>query len=354
VNHKVHLSFKDVLLVPFDEDFCQIESRNNPDISVCLGDNKKIKIPILSSPMDSITGPEMAIALNKAGALGVLTRYINKTDSEKEINEARQINDVITVRKAIEQNGLNNIIATAIGVRTDVEELAKKLVDNGANVLCIDIANGNHVFVQKTLSKIVKLKESYNNLTVIAGNVATGKAAIRLFEHGADVVKIGIGSGAACSTRRIVGFGCPQFTAVLDCAEARDKKNYQNLKFISDGGIRYPGDAVKALWAGADFVMMGYVFAGHDESPKIDGKTVYRGMSSRNVSGRTDIAAEGVSFAVSCNGPVERTVSDWAASIRAGLSMANANNIIELRRNVTAIRVSTMSNEESDPIHSGE
>lgn len=345
VNHKVHLSFKDVLLVPYDDDFCQIKSRNDPDISVNLNVDKKLKIPIMSSPMDSVTGPDMAIALNKAGALGILTRYINNENE-------RQIEDVKLVKQNTDSH--NNIIATAIGVKTGVEELSTKLVDSGANLLCIDIANGNHIFVQKVLAHVCKLRDSYKDLIIMAGNVATGKAAIRLYEHGANVIKIGIGSGAACSTRRIVGFGCPQFTAVLDCAEARDKKNYKDLKFVSDGGIRYPGDAVKALWAGADCVMMGYVFAGHDESPKINGQVVYRGMSSRNVSGRTDIAAEGVSFKVSEKGPVERTVNDWAASIRAGLSMANANNIEELRRNVTAIRVSTMSNEESDPVHSGE
>jgi IMP dehydrogenase len=189
-----------------------------------------------------------------------------------------------------------------------------------------------------------------DSITLIAGNVAVGESALRLVDCGADCIKVGIGPGAVCSTRRVTGYGIPQFSAILDCAEILDIKGYNNIRIIADGGLRHPGDAAKAIWAGADAVMAGYIFAGYEQCPKIDGDYFYRGMSSRNVSQRHDIAAEGVSIKVDSKGSVSTLIQEWSASLKSACSMANAWNLQELRRNVEAIRVSTMSNAESDPV----
>jgi len=343
VDHTVHLSYKDVLLVPYDEDFCSILSRNDPDISTEICPGKTIGNPLISAPMDSVTGFEMMVALSKCGSLGVLTRHINK-NNEKEI----QVEDIKRVKEVIAGYGYNGHkhIACAIGVKNGVVEHSRMLCDAGVNIICLDIANGNHIFMQKALENISKLKDRYD-LSIIAGNVATPLSAQRLIDNGADTIKIGIGPGAACTTRRVVGFGVPQFTAVLNIANA--VKN-SGVKIIADGGVRNSGDAIKAIWAGADTVMSGYVFAGHNECPTFDGKRMYRGMSSRTVHGRSDVAAEGVCMEMEEKGPICNTVQNYCAAIKAACSMANARNLNELRQNVRAVRVSTMSNEESEPV----
>lgn len=279
----------------------------------------------------------MAMTLNRHGSLGILTRYINDPDEHQ-----KQLKDVTAVRKFTKGN-----VAVAIGVKDNSIYAAQALCDAGATIICLDIANGNHKFMEYALKHL--RRNLHDSVTLIAGNVAVGESAVRLADSGADCIKIGIGPGAVCTTRRVTGFGVPQFTAILDCAEALDIRGH-SVSLIADGGVRHPGDAVKALWAGADAVMAGYIFSGHKECPRINGDLMYRGMSSRNVSGRTDIAEEGVSVKVSDRGSVLQTLKEWSASIKAACSMANANNIFELRRNVEAIRVSTMSNSESDPV----
>lgn len=338
---KVHLSFRDILLVPHDEDFCSVLSRKDPDISTEVCVNKKINIPFISAPMDSVTTVEMCIALDNLGCLGIYTRHIN--DDNERTKQAKAVKQI--------KQAVKNHVACAVGVRNHIHEHVKYLCDVGMDIVCLDIANGNHAYMQNALKEIRKFKDSYN-LSIIAGNVASGPSAIRLANEGADCIKIGIGPGAACSTRRVTGFGVPQFTAILDCAHAIHNENLTHVRLIADGGIRHAGDITKAIWAGANSVMMGWVFAGHDECGQHSGKRQYRGMSSRTVSKRDDIAAEGVVVNVANKGPVKDTVTEYAAALRASCSMANAMNLDQLRSNAKAIRVSTITHEESDPVRS--
>lgn len=343
IDKTVHLSFKDILLVPYDDDFCTVKSRSDPDISTEVCPGKKINIPLISSPMDSITERAMAIAMNKTGGLGVHTRYINdKDDLKKKLSAIRALNDRSDCPYP----------ACAVGVVPErgVYEHVRQLCEAGLKIVCLDIANGNHIFMRDALKAVDKLKQQFG-LSVMAGNVASGKAAKRLYEHGADAIRVGIGSGAICTTRRIVGFGIPQLTAIMDVRETFNPL-VDKVSIIADGGIRNSGDVCKALWAGADAVMSGFIFAGHDECPKFVGMSMYRGMSSRTVSQRSDVAPEGVCFEVKRKGPVEPTIRDYAAAIRASLSMANAMTLDAFRKKVKAIRVSTVSNEESDPVRS--
>lgn len=350
INYKIHLSYKDILLVPYDKGVCTIESRSDPVINTSLGSIASLQIPIISAPMDTVTGVNMAIAMSNLGALGIYTRHIN--DSKEEEKQCSAI------EKIRSQVGTNGNVACAIGVKCDVYKRTENLIKAGQiNILCLDIANGNHIFMLDAIKEVRKLQGKYPFL-IMAGNVATPRAALRLVEAGANIVKIGIGPGGACTTRRVTGFGVPQLTAVMQCSDAV-KSKYDNVKIVADGGIRHSGDVVKAIWAGADAVMMGYALAGHDESPQVSNvpksevgipKRMYRGMSSRTVSSRFDIAAEGVCFEIPNRGPVKSTITEYAAAIKSACSYANAMNLQELRDNVYAIRVSTMSQEESDPI----
>lgn len=339
VDQRVHLSFADVLLCPYEDDFCTIESRNIPDLSSSVCTGVALKVPIITAPMDSVTTAEMAIAMHKCGGLGIHTRFINQDDElEKQIVGVKQIAST------------GALAACAVGVKgsphKSVYDHVQVLCDFGLKIVCLDIANGSHIFMARAIESIIKLKDKYG-INIIAGNVATGISARRLANCGAGAIKIGIGGGAICVTRRVTGFGVPQFTAILECVDALTGLD---VCVIADGGIRNSGDMVKALWAGADCVMSGFLFSGHDECPNFNGQKQYRGMASRTVSRRDDVAPEGVCINVEEKGPVENTMRELASALRAGLSMGNARNLKELRENVRCIRVSTMSNDESDPI----
>lgn len=335
IDRNVHLSYQDVLLVPYDDDFCSVMSRKDPDISTFICPGKKLEVPLVSSPMDSITEKEMAVAMNNCGALGVITRYIN---------DANELQKQISQVKYVKQHSTKGYVAAAVGVKNNAYEHVAALCDAGLNIVCFDIANGNHVMMRDAIRSVLSLKDRYN-LSIIAGNVATGKSAVRLAECGADSIKCGVGSGAICSTRLVTGMGVPQFTALLDVSQALFKSG--GACIIADGGVRLSSDVSKAIWAGADTVMSGFIFAGCQECPSIDGKRIYRGMASRVVSGRTDVASEGVSMTVPQKGSVVDAVSEYTAALRATCSMGNAMNLQELRKNVRAIRVSTMSHNES-------
>ncbi len=332
VNEEIMLSYDDILLVPYDQTPCSVRSRKDPDISTEVCPGVKIDIPIVSSPMDTITGSKMAVAMNNLGGLGILTRRINDPHRKD-----AQLKEVISVS----ESECCGHTACAIGVIECSHDYVKELLDCGLKILCIDIANGMHEFMQKAVYSVRGLKEHYD-FSIIAGNVATGNAALQLAGWGVDCVKVGIGCGACCTTRIVTGFGVPQLSAVLSCAEAvKDLP----VSIMADGGCETSGDIVKALWAGADSVMLGHMLCGHDESPMGDR---YRGMSSRTVHQRTDVASEGIDIKVAHKGSVKDTIDELAASIRAGCSLANAMSLSDLRSNVHAIRVSPIGVHESD------
>jgi IMP dehydrogenase len=293
--------------------------------------------------MDSVTGAEMAIAMEDAGGLGIYTRHIGR-DDELEL----QIEAVKKIKSSVMEH-----VAIAIGVKCNVEQRVKTLVDMGANIICLDAANGNHVMMLKAIETVASIKNKNPHISIIAGNVVTPMACQRLINAGAGALRIGMGSGAICSTRLVTGFGVPQLTAVYECAGVIHS---MGARCICDGGMRNTGDVAKAIWAGADTVMLGYMLSGHDQCPDVqscgENKKTYRGMASRSVSGRDDVAAEGVSINVRKKGDVRKTVKEIAAGLRSACTFANAMNLKQFRENIRAIRVSTLSNEETDTIPS--
>ncbi|MHB1315036.1 MAG: IMP dehydrogenase [Christensenellales bacterium] len=248
----------------------------------------------------------------------------------------------------------------AIGVGGDAMERAKALVEAKVDMLVVDTAHGHNVNVARQVNQI---KEAYPNIAVMAGNVATAAAAASLFDAGADCVKVGIGPGSICTTRVIAGIGVPQLTAVLDCAEEALKFG---RKIVADGGIKYSGDIVKALGAGAGAVMIGSLFAGTEESPGdieiYQGRSfkVYRGMGSTSamVKGSRDryfqedavkLVPEGVEGRVPFKGSLRDTVFQMVGGLRSGMGYIGVKTIDELRTNARFVRITNAGLTESHP-----
>lgn len=325
------LAFDDVLLVP---KYSDIESRKEIDISANLG-NIKFDIPIIASPMDTVTGAEMAIAIAHMGGLGIIHRYNTPLEQMQ------------LVERAILFGSEN--VGAAIGVTGDYLERAQILVDVGVKILCIDVAHGDHIGVKNAIRE---LRARYgNNIHIIAGNVATLEGFNHVAHWGADSIRVGIGGGSICSTRIQTGHGVPTLSSIMECAHS-----HHDIPLIADGGIKSSGDIVKALAAGADFVMLGSLLAGTDESPgnifEQDGKKykVYRGMASKEAQKDwkgSYSSFEGVSHRVSYKGSVRDIIDDLTRNIRSGLSYSGARNIAELRNKATFIKQSHAGQIES-------
>jgi IMP dehydrogenase len=235
------------------------------NLNIDLGNNLKLKIPFLSSAMDTITESNMAIAIAQKGGLGIIHRNLSINEQFKEIKKVKK---------------KNLIVGAAVGTADEDLTRTKSILDAGVDLIVIDTAHGHSEKVIKILNKISKIR---SKIPICVGNIASGEAALKLYNEGADILKVGIGPGSICTTRMIAGVGVPQITAIMNVKKILKKKN---IKIISDGGIKFSGDAAKALAAGADAIMMGSIFAGTEESPgkkyKYKNKYYksYRGMGS--------------------------------------------------------------------------
>jgi IMP dehydrogenase len=247
---------------------------------------------------------------------------------------------------------VSGLCGAAIGVAGDFEERSTALYDAGARVLCLDVAHGHHVLVERALKT---LKDIYgNDVHLMAGNVATLGGFNDLADWGADSIRCGIGGGSICTTRIQTGHGVPGFETILECAQSD-----RDAKIIIDGGIKNSGDIVKALAAGADFVMLGSLLAGTTESPGevvtyTDGskRKAYRGMASKKAQeawrGKSS-TPEGIATTVHYKGSVKNIIKDLVGGIKSGCSYSGAKNLKELRAHCHFIRQSAASKYESSP-----
>ncbi len=325
------ISFDDVLLVP---QYSDIESRKVLTTSNKLG-SIGLGLPIISSPMDTVTEVHMARAVDNHGGLGIVHRY-------------NSIDEQATMVRELSASICKNIGA-AIGVTGDFLERAQELVGSGANVICIDVAHGHHSMTREAL-RALKLTLG-QPVHIMAGNVATGKGACDLAEWGADSVRVGVGGGSICSTRLVSGHGVPTFQSVMDCVDAGCP-----IPIIADGGMKTSGDIVKALAAGADFVMLGSMLAGTDQSPGQvfdagDKKyKVYRGMASSeaqvNWRGKTS-TPEGISTTIPYKGDVNNILADIKGGIQSGMSYSGARTINDLQAKAQFIRQTPAGQAES-------
>ncbi len=326
---KIGLSYDDILLIP---NYSTVRSRIDVDLTTRATRHYKINLPIISANMDTITEFRMANEMRKFGALGIVHRF-NTIDEESNIVRELKDND-------------NDIIAASIGVSGDYKKRLEKLVESGANIICIDVAHGHHKLVKDT----IELCQKYD-VDSIAGNIATAEAAKFLCDCGADAVKVGIGPGSMCTTRINTGFGVPQITAIEEAYKVC--KDY-DVPIIADGGIKNSGDVAKALAVGAETVMSGALFAGCKETPGIVNKEGnfpnyklykrYRGsasLESKIIHKLEDKNIEGISVSVEYRGPIKYVIQNIEDGLRSALSYGGARNISEFRQKVSYIRVSS-------------
>lgn len=341
IREEVGYTFDDVLLVPKHS---SVKSREDVDLSTTLG-SIKLRLPILSANMDTVTESDMAIAMGRAGGAGVLHRFAKMNEVYKWCEQCRAANVPSIVSVGLDPDSVATV--KAVGMH--------KLID----AICIDVAHGDHERVVR-LTKY--LRENFFFPDIIAGNVATGLGAARLAHAGANVIKVGVGPGSVCSTRTMTGHGVPQLSAIDEVVKTlAQQKLDKNVTVIADGGIKTSGDIIKALAAGADCVMLGSLLAATDETPgdivTIDGLQYksYRGMASYEAQKekRPDRTprVEGVSAKIPLRGPVGSILNDLEAGIRSGLSYSGASNLFELRNNAEFIIITQNGVKESVPHH---
>lgn len=333
---RLGLTYNDTLLKP---QYSDIRSRSEVDIGNNLG-GKYFSTPIISAPMDTVTESKMAQTMYDSGGLGIIHRY-NTIPEQVKIAKS-------FLRKKRTTNGA--FVGAAVGVTGDYYERAQELIKVGVQVICLDIAHAHHILTKEAL---FSLKRDFDNVHFMVGNVASEEAFSDLSNWGADSIKVGIGGGSICSTRIKTGHGVPGLQAVADCSKA--KTNSQAL-LIADGGIKTSGDIVKALAAGADFVMLGSLLAGTDESPgKVydseNGKVkIYQGMASSEAQMKwkgSVSSREGISTTIPYKGSVKDIVEDLSIGIRSGFSYTGARNIRELWEKSQFMRQTTSGITES-------
>ncbi len=358
------LTFDDVLLKPGYAGF----SRSEIDLSTQLTKNIKLKAPLVSAPMDTVTESRLAIALGKAGGIGIIHRNLTIKDQAAEVAKVKEA---------------GQLVGAAVGSSPGYENRVKALVDAGVDVIVVDSAHGYSKFVIEATENI----KQNHKVDVIAGNIATAEGAEALIKAGADGLRVGMGPGAICTTRIVSGMGVPQLTAILESVSAAKKAG---VPVIADGGINYFGDITKALAAGASSVMMGRLFAATEEAPgdvveiatdhvparfrsivnddiDVYKFKAYRGMGSigamergkkissedefhgKSYSDKSVLVAEGVEGLVPSSGSLEEVATTMVESLHSGFYYVGAKTIPELWETAVLRRITNASLSESHP-----
>ena len=340
-NFSLALTYDDVLLVP---QYSEIDSREDVNLETHLTKNIKIKFPVISINMDTVTGVSMAVAMHQFGGTSFYPRFLSPTEQACEVEQV------------LNQNALT---IPAVGIKDIDFERVKLFANMALPAITIDIAHGH---MKRSIDFIKRIKKEYKKLEVIAGVIGTYEGARDLFEAGADAVRVGVGPGTICTTRKVTGFGVPQITATIEACKAA--KEYDRI-VITDGGTKYSGDIVKALDAGASAVVTGSQLAGTDEAPgeikEINGKKykAYNASTSATEKNkqfhkfRLDKTenytryVEGTESFVPYKGSVKDVLLVLEKGIRSGLSYSGAKNILEFHQKAKFIRVTPISVSEN-------
>ena len=357
---KKTLTYDDVQIVP---KYSELEHRGDVDLNTKLTKNYKLRIPIVASPMDSVTEYEMAYAMWNFGGIGFIHRFMS-------IEE--QSNMVGTLKKEIEKDWKGTkhlevsdetrewfetpLIGAAIGVTKDYVERTKELVFSGCNVILIDVAHGHHKLVKEALGRL--RNEVEGEFEIIAGCVATGEGTKDLCEWGADAIRVGIGNGSLCETRLRTGVGIPQVSAIIDCVTVADS---YDVPIIADGGIRNVGDVCKGLGCGADSIMLGSLLSGTKETPGEIEKVgqwpneqlfkKYRGSASLDskLDRGEDKNVEGNSKAVPYKGKIKRIIVDIIDGLKSSMSYVGAKDLIEFQTLAKFVKITPAGTIEAQP-----
>jgi IMP dehydrogenase len=341
------LTYDDVNIVP---KYSELESRGDVKLNTRFTKNTEITIPIVASPMDTVTELDMAREMMEWGGVGIVHRFMSIEKQAKMINELCYMpgTEHIIVNKASPR-------CAAVGVTGDYLERSQELFNNGCNVLLIDVAHGHHKLVGEAIEEI---KTRLEQIEVIAGSVATGEATKYLCEKGADAIRVGIGNGSLCETRIRTGVGIPQVFAIIDCVSIADD---YNVPIIADGGVRNIGDVCKGLACGADTIMLGSLLSGTKETPGTIEKIgkwpneqlhkKYRGsasLDSKKSRGHNK-NVEGNHKVIPYKGKVKRIINDIQDGIRSSFSYVGANTMDEFHSKVELMEVTMAGNLEGKP-----
>jgi len=374
-------TFDDLQLRP---KYSKVLSRVDCDLTTGFSHNGmfKIRIPIVSSPMDTVTEHEMAYQLWELGGVGFIHRFMTIEEQAEQVMYLREKfrewykyqphnrcmyenNNYVesntgfatTQLEPADGFAFQQMIACAIGVTGDYYERFLELHNRGVKTFLFDVAHGHHILLKRAVTKI--RKKYGDNVTLIGGSIATADAAKDLVKWRLDSVRVGIGNGSLCETRIRTGVGIPQASAI---AEVYRVLKGSGISIIADGGIRTPGDAAKAIALGADMVMMGSLFAGTKETP---GRLIrvgnfpdeqlfkqYRGSASQSSKldrGENDNNIEGNSKLIPYKGKVKRIIESITDGIKSSMSYVGAENIEEFRKNAEFVRVTRAGQLEAQP-----
>jgi len=338
IEEDIKLDFKDVLIRPKRS---TLRSRSEVSLereyTFRHSSQKWAGVPIIAANMDHTGTFEMATALTQHKLLTALNKFATLDDFQKALKTDPKI--------------LNHIFVSSGTRDNDFEQLKTVMTAVDCPLICLDVANG---YSEHFVEFIKKTRETFPHKIIMAGNVVTGEMTEQLILSGADIVKVGIGPGSVCTTRKKTGIGYPQLSAIIECADAAHGLHGH---ICADGGCTVPGDVVKAFAAGADFVMLGGMLSGHDECAgdiiEEDGKSYKRfyGMSSAEAMNKYHgqvaeyRASEGKSVNVPYKGPVEPTIQDILGGLRSACTYVGASRLKSLSKRTTFIRVTQQLNE---------
>ena len=325
---KEALTFDDVTLAPNYSEILPSETNT----SIKLSKNLTLKIPLISSAMDTVTEGSMAAAIAEKGGIGVIHRNLS---IEKQIFEI----------KKVKQKKL--LVGAAVGASSEEHRRAKRILKENLDLIVVDTAHAHTKKVSDIIKMIVKTKPK--KTTLCAGNIATAEAAKFLIKLGVDVIKVGIGPGSICTTRLVAGIGVPQLSAIMN---VKSGVGNRKVSIIADGGIKFSGDIAKALAAGADAVMIGSLFAGTDQAPgkiiKKNGKLFksFRGMGSIGAMNKgsadryfqtkqnnsSKYVPEGVEGFVKYKGKVDKVIYQLVGGLKSSMGYLGSKKITHLRK----------------------
>lgn len=351
------ITFDDVLLIPAHSQVLphevSLQTRLTPTIT--------LNIPFVSAAMDTVTEAPLAIALARLGGLGFVHKNLSIAAQAKQVAQVKQAqaSEVDYPQACVDAQGRLRVGA-AVGASQDVLERVQALVDAGVDVVTVDSAHGHS---QGVIDAVKCIREAFTELPLIGGNIVTAEAAHDLVEAGANTVKVGVGPGSICTTRVVAGVGMPQLSAINAVLQYCE---HHNIPLIADGGIKYSGDVVKALAAGADVVMIGSLLAGTEESPgevfELHGQRfkTYVGMGSLAAMERgskdryfqqtaTKLVPEGIEGRVAYKGPVADVVHQLCGGLRSGMGYCGTPTVDALKQDGRFVKITAAGLKESHP-----
>lgn len=351
-------TFDDLLLVPAHSTVVPA----HVDLATTLTPRLRLKLPILSAAMDTVTEAAMATALAKAGGLGILHKNMPIEAQAAMVRSVKSTTVDHPSTAAVDDQG-RLLVGAAVGVSAETMTRVEALVAAQVDVIAVDSAHGHS---QGVIATIAAIRAAYPELDLIGGNIVTAQAARDLIEAGASILKVGVGPGSICTTRIVAGVGVPQITAVNDVYQVAKTAN---VSVIADGGIKFSGDIVKALAAGADAVMLGGLLAGCEETPgdviDVYGKKVktYMGMGSLTAmqKGSSDryfqggqkelskLVPEGIEATVPYKGPIADVLYQMMGGLRSGMGYCGCANLSDLKTKARFVKITNAGLNESHP-----